>query len=99
MQKEEFENLIGHSVVDEVYKVIEFVYTWHPCISYTDGKSQVVYLFNSFGMPVFFDMLPRARRFREIDEEKRSLVSKLAVLEKATHFDFYSELDADALQK
>lgn len=41
MMKAEFEEMIGKSVVDEEYKVIEAVYTWHPAINDTTGKDQM----------------------------------------------------------
>lgn len=39
MMKAEFEEMIGKSVVDEEYKVIEAVYTWHPAINDTTGMA------------------------------------------------------------
>lgn len=45
MMKAEFEEMIGKSVVDEEYKVIEAVYTWHPAINDTTGKDQMKTLY------------------------------------------------------
>lgn len=60
MQKHEFEELIGRDVSDDDYAVIERVYQWHPVISNTSGKDEVAELYKSFGMAIFYDMLPRA---------------------------------------
>lgn len=60
MQKQEFEELIGRDVSDGDYAVIERVYQWHPVISNTSGKEEVAELYKSFGMVIFYDMLPRA---------------------------------------
>lgn len=62
MQKQEFEERIERTVTDEQYKVIEEVYMWHPSIRNTSGKDEVVELYKSFGMTIFHDMLPRAKK-------------------------------------
>lgn len=62
MQKQEFEERIERTVTDEQYKVIEEVYMWHPSIRNTSGKDEVAELYKSFGMTIFHDMLPRARK-------------------------------------
>lgn len=62
MQKQEFEERIERTVTDEQYKVIEEVYMWHPSIRNTSGKDEVAELYKSFGMTIFHDMLPRAKK-------------------------------------
>ena len=68
MQKQEFEERIERTVTDEQYKVIEEVYMWHPSIRNTSGKDEVAELYKSFGMTIFHDMLPRAKKAHELDE-------------------------------
>lgn len=63
MQKQEFEERIERTVTDEQYKVIEEVYMWHPSIRNTSGKDEVAELYKSFGMTIFHDMLPRAKKY------------------------------------
>ncbi len=71
MQKREFEERIERTVTDEQYKIIEAVYMWHPSIRNTSGKDEVAELFKSFGMTIFHDMLPRAKKAQELDEQLR----------------------------
>lgn len=71
MQKREFEERIERTVTDEQYKIIETVYMWHPSIRNTSGKDEVAELFKSFGMTIFHDMLPRAKKAQELDEQLR----------------------------
>lgn len=72
MQKQEFEERIERTVTDEQYKVIEEVYMWHPSIRNTSGKDEVAELYKSFGMTIFHDMLPRAKKAHELDEILRN---------------------------
>jgi hypothetical protein len=62
MMKAEFEAMIGKSVTDEEYKVIEAVYTWHPAINDTTGKDQMKTLYTQFGFGVIRGMLPVAEK-------------------------------------
>lgn len=72
MQKAEFEERIGRTVSDEDYKLIEFVYQWHPVIRNTSGKDEVAELYKSFGMAIFRDMEPRAKKAKKVEEELTS---------------------------
>lgn len=72
MQKQEFEERIERTVTEEQYKIIETVYMWHPSIRNTSGKDEVAELFKSFGMAIFHDMLPRAKKAQELDERLRA---------------------------
>lgn len=42
MMKEEFEKLNGQAISNADWETIEFVYIWHPSISETNGKQQIV---------------------------------------------------------
>lgn len=55
----------------EEYERIEYVYMWHPCISDTDGKKQVVYLYKNFGMRIFDDMTRTAERAQNLTDHIR----------------------------
>lgn len=77
MQKQEFEERIERTVTDEQYKVIEEVYMWHPSIRNTSGKDEVAELYKSFGMTIFHDMLPRAKKAHELDEEYANCMKTL----------------------
>lgn len=69
MEKKEFEKEIERSVPDADYKVIEMVYQFHPSIRETSGKEEVAELYKSFGMAIFYDMLPRAEKNRELEKQ------------------------------
>ena len=69
MQKHEFEELIEKPISDRNYEVIEFVYQFHPVISETSGKTEVAELYKSFGMPIFEDMVPRAKEAAELEKK------------------------------
>lgn len=71
MQKQEFEELVGRTVTEEQYGVVEEVYMWHPSIRNTSGKEEVAELYKSFGMTIFHDMLPRAGKAHELDDQLR----------------------------
>ena len=59
MMKEEFEKIVGETVSNEDYNVIEKVYIWHPSISEVSGKDQISSIYRQFGMPVIHDMLDK----------------------------------------
>ena len=69
MLKREFEELANRSVSEEEYKVIETVYQWHPSVKGTSGKDEVAELYKSFGMAVFYDLLPRAEKNRGLERQ------------------------------
>ncbi len=73
MTKSELEYLIHGSVTDEEYELIETVYMWHPAIRNTSGKEEVAELYKSFGIVIFYDMYPRAKKAKEIEENIRML--------------------------
>lgn len=57
---------------DAEYKVIEYVYTFHPAISETEGKEQIAMLFLNFGMSLIRDMVPRAQLMEKKESELRA---------------------------
>ncbi len=71
MEKREFEKRVGQTVSDADYEVIETVYQWHPSVKETSGKEEVAELYKSFGMAVFHDMLPRAEKNHELENQFR----------------------------
>jgi hypothetical protein len=67
MTHEEFEAKLGSKVSDADYAIIERVYTFHPVISNTKGKQQIVDLYKIGGMRVIKDMIPTAERGADED--------------------------------
>lgn len=80
MTKQEFEKRLGKTVNDRDYAKIEEVYATHPSISETEGKDQIAYLYKTFGMRIIEDMLPTARKAREIEGGMRSARMQLGRL-------------------
>lgn len=73
MTREEFDKIYQSMAADELpvltddeYKVIEFVYNWHPC---NLTREVVVHLYHEYGMCLFYDMLPRANMAMEHDAD------------------------------
>ena len=82
MTKNEFMSritLLGSEkpVTDDEFKIIDFVYTFHPAISETEGKEQVAWLFINLGMRVFNDMTETAKRAEEIETKISSLKGEM----------------------
>ena len=70
---------------DEEYKLIEFVYNWHPC---NFSKENVAAFYDAYGMTLFYDMEARAKaaverdlRIRDIENEINRLKNLKYVLE------------------
>lgn len=77
MMKEEFESRIGRGVSEAEYKEIEYVYTWHPAISDTEGKDQVAAIFNVGGMVVIRSMKEAAIMGERLENELRAEMLKV----------------------
>lgn len=71
MTKSELEEMIGGFVTDEEYQLIEEVYMYHPAICNESGKEEVAELYKSFGIVIFYDMYPRAKKAKDIEENIR----------------------------
>lgn len=69
MMKHEFEEKLGSQVTESEYKDIEFVYTFHPSISNTEGKTQIAQLYKIGGMRLIKDMIPTARKAQELNNK------------------------------
>ena len=85
MTKEEFVERLPRETrapSDVEYEMIEFVYTYHPSISATDGKNQIAMLYSAFGMRIITDMIETAKRAQEIEDERFKLRGRLLELER-----------------
>lgn len=69
MTRQEFEGRIGHTVSDEDYSTIEYVYTWHPAINEVNGKIQIADLYMNYGMTVIEDMMERAGNMEKVTKD------------------------------
>lgn len=90
MRKREFEERIGKNISDADYGIIETVYQWHPSIRNVSGKEEVAELYKSFGMTIFFDMLPRAEKACELDGKLRHVQSEAERIKDEIKGLFYS---------
>lgn len=89
MLKSEFEIMVQsymdgieeYHISDELYKTIEYVYNWHPAISDTNGKEQIVHLYCDFGYEFIKNMVPDAETMDQLDSEIRDLRLQIHQLE------------------
>lgn len=77
MMKQEFEERLGREVSDSEYTEIEYVYTWHPAISATDGKNQIAEIFKAGGLVVIRSMREAAEMAQDLDAELRHEMEKV----------------------
>ncbi len=86
MTREEFEAHVAKVLpegktapepTDAEYKLIEYVYNFHPAISETDGKEQIAELYVKFGMCLINDMKPRATLMEQKERELREAMAAL----------------------
>ena len=71
MMIDEFKDFQGENarpITMEEYKLVEFVYTYHPL---NLDKQACANLFNEFGLVLFLDMLPRAKKAAELETQIR----------------------------
>ena len=78
--QEEFASRVSKKVSDDDFKLIDFVYMWHPLISEVEGKDQVAYLFNQFGIGIFREMEPKANEAMRIEVEISKLKKEIEKL-------------------
>ena len=71
---------IQRTVSDDDYKLIEYVYTFHPSISETEGKRQVALLYHEFGLRVFKDMEATATANQVLESAIRKTRAELQKL-------------------
>ena len=67
--KHEFEKCLGNQVTESEYKDIEFVYTFHPSVSNTGGKTQIAELYKIGGICLIRDMIPTAKKAQILEEK------------------------------
>lgn len=77
MMKDEFEKLIGKTVSDCDYSIIEKVYTWHPAIDEAKGKDQIAALYETGGMPLIKNMLETANIMMNLEKERQEAMRHL----------------------
>lgn len=66
MMKHEFEQRIGCEVSIDDYQKIETVYAFYPSRQQLT-KDKVAEMYQTFGMRIFDDLLPRAQKAKELD--------------------------------
>jgi len=74
----EFESRLGKDVTPAEFEKIEYVYTFHPSISETEGKDQIVALFKIGGMRIIEDMTPTADEADQLEERIRYHTTQLS---------------------
>lgn len=81
MMKSEFEAIAKTPISEADFYRLEMVYTFHPSISETEGKQQIAYLYDTFGMRLIADMVPTAVKAMELEKaiaKRRSEIERLS---------------------
>ena len=87
MTREEFETLTEQSISPEDYKIVEFVYMYHPNVSNITGKKYIAEIYKVGGIELIKDMRHNAsinfdyekkveriqRQIRELNQEIEQL--------------------------
>ena len=75
---------------DEEYKLIEFVYNWHPC---NFSKENVAAFYDAYGMTLFYDMEARAKAAMERDLKIRDVENEINRLKNLKYVLVNNKLD------
>lgn len=73
-------NYNSASVTDEMFDIINFVYTWYPSLSDVHGKQQIASLYVTYGFIIIQDMHERAREHCRVDHLVSEAKNKLEEL-------------------
>ena len=92
MLRSEFDTLSKSSKRpdDEEYKLIEFVYNWHPC---NFSKENVAAFYDAYGMTLFYDMEERSRAAMERDLKIRDIENEINRLKNLKYVLVNNKLD------
>lgn len=82
MTKKEFENLVDERVSEKEYAIIEYVYTYHPSISETDGKNQIAVLYRMGRMRIIQDMYHTATVAKDLEGKMMKVKSDYDYLQR-----------------
>ena len=77
MTRQEFESRIDSNVTAEEYSLIEYVYTFHPSISNTEGKDQIAGIYKIGGMRLIKDMIPTAQKAEQLEKDIHKTTANL----------------------
>ena len=75
---------------DEEYKLIEFVYNWHPC---NFSKENVAAFYDAYGMTLFYDMEARSKAAMERDLKIRDIENEINRLKNLKYVLVNNKLD------
>ena len=75
---------------DEEYKLIEFVYNWHPC---NFSKENIAAFYDAYGMTLFYDMEARAKAAMERDLKIRDIENEINRLKNLKYVLVNNKLD------
>ena len=80
MLRSEFDTLSksNQKPTDEEYRLIEFVYNWHPC---NFSKENIAAFYDAYGMTLFYDMEARSMAAMERDQQIRSYEDQIKRLQ------------------
>ena len=94
MLKEEFESRINTTINEEDWKLVNFVYTWHPNIKDVGGKDQIADIYKVGGIELIKDMRNAAVINCEYENEIQELRRQMSQIEEEI-----SELKNEKIKK
>lgn len=71
---------------EDVFSVINTVYTFHPAIDDISGEDQIADLYVNYGISVIRNMLLRAERMKKLEKQYKNIQSSLVTLQEEMDF-------------
>ena len=92
MLRSEFDVLSKNSKrpTEDEYKLIEFVYNWHPC---NFSKENIAAFYDAYGITLFYDMEKRSRAAMERDLKIRDIEQQIKRLQDLKDELLHNKLD------
>lgn len=70
--------VITPNISDDMYTIIEYVYTWYP--EYNLDHMATAKLYKDFGIKIFYDMKHRAEVAERLEHHKNDLLNEVKVV-------------------
>lgn len=80
MLMEEFKARTDRAFTPKDYRIIEFVYMYHPAFTGVYAKDAVADLFTAYGMRIIYDMIPAAKKGKILEEKIQACSQELSKL-------------------
>lgn len=81
MTHQDFNGLLKKDISQDDFVDVNYVYTFHPAISETEGKKQIAQIYKIGGMQLIRDMMPAAQEAADLEEEKHKAEQNLQAVQ------------------